>query len=164
MQPPLPMKAKLLTLGLALGFAGSTFGAGYAPVPLTPSSFTFDNVVEASNTNKPSQLACMVNIDQGPQYLSGGGDGWFEKGAFPGTPAVGLPPSGQVFTNASLANHLHLMQNYSASNNVLFIGNKTYTNELTQAQGGGWYTLNPAPSDPNFTNLVGTVYQFQFGN
>ncbi len=154
MQRHLPMKAKILTLGMAFGLAGFAHGASYQPVPLTPSSFTFGNVVPVDYLPPPSQLSCTVNIDQGPQYLTGGGDGWCEIGAFPGSPTIGLPRSGHVFTNASLPNHLHLMQNYSASNNVLFISSRTYTNGLTAAQGGGWFTMNPQPSDPNFANTI----------
>ena len=141
------MKLRILTLGLALGLTSLAHGASYAPVPLTANSFTYDCVVESNAVRIP--LYCIsVNIDNGPNY-STGGDGWFERLAFNTTSPntnYGLPPGGQVFTNASLTNHLHLMQSYLSSN-VLFLGN--WTN-------GVGNTAN--------TNFVPSGYVYSSGN
>jgi hypothetical protein len=157
MQPLLPMKAKLLTLGLALGLAGSTFGAGYAPVPLTPSSFTFDIVVE-SNYLAPAAVCVTATMDNGPTLSAApvsmlNGNTWYERGAnrTAGNTTTGLPPAGSLVTNQFQANHVYQMPpTYIGYNNV-FIGN--YTNVpvgFTQGYTNGAFTIT-APA--TYTNL-----------
>src|SRR5437660_12785206 len=76
MQTPRLIKSTLVTLGVALTLANFARGATFTPIPLNPSSFNADPVIEAS---APRSLNDFVNVtpDAGTNKT---GNTWYEIG------------------------------------------------------------------------------------
>lgn len=73
------MKTRLLMLGSALAIANGAI-AGFTPIPLAPSSFNHDVVIEAT---APQPLNSVINVT-----MDGGtnrnGNTWYKQGYKPG--------------------------------------------------------------------------------
>jgi hypothetical protein len=113
------MKTRLLMLGSALAIANGAI-AGFTPIPLAPSSFNHDVVIEAT---APQPLNSVINVT-----MDGGtnrnGNTWYEQGYNPAAPTTGLPVAGSLvtgFTNAAL-NHTYRMAPDYHVNNVIMVG------------------------------------------
>ncbi len=72
------LKRVVLAFLVVFGMAGYS-RAGYNPVPLTTSSFTYDIVVESNYPALPYQNAETVTMDAGP-VTGGTPNTWFELG------------------------------------------------------------------------------------
>jgi hypothetical protein len=154
------MKLKLITLGLALGLANFAHGASYAPVPLTASSFQFDNVIE-SNWPPIAYYAVNCTIDNGTGSPPGGST-MVEAGAeSDGTvdATYGIPRSGTNFTSqaAGQSGHHFQMPNFKTrtNNNVLGFGPVSGKGSIVQS---GSLAIN----DP--TDYIGLSFVLCAGN
>jgi hypothetical protein len=124
--------------------AGVAYAANYTPIPLNPSSFNADPVIEAS---APPSLNDYVNVtpDAGTNRT---GNTFFEMGyntnvyaspTFSGNPLTGLPPHGSTFIAISNATHSFTMAPNYAANNVIFVGHNLAA--WSPVQGPGSFTL-----------------------
>jgi len=126
------MKLKFLILGLTLAVA-SIARAGYVPVPITPSSYNADVIVE-SNATPVLSVVTTASVDQGTTNASNGGNQantWFEQGYDTNNPANGLPPANTVFTAQDNANYsFKTPPTYIGPNGILIdsvVTNGTFT-------------------------------------
>src|SRR3954470_24067253 len=92
--------------------------ADFAPIPLTPSSFNQDMVVENS---APAPVIAggytTASMDSGTANNS---TSWYEQGYNTASPTTGLPAAGSTFTHQNAGNHQYRMApSYAANNAVL---------------------------------------------
>ncbi|HEX3799703.1 MAG TPA: immunoglobulin domain-containing protein [Verrucomicrobiae bacterium] len=140
------MSKLLSACAVLLGASAQTY-AGYSPVPLTTSSFTYDIVIESNYPALPSQNAITVTMDAGPAQT---GNTFFELGldllnATTINP-FGLPHPGTLATNRFKADHVYQMPPTYVGNCAVFIGNYTnipvgFTNNYTT---GSFFVPSPA--------------------
>src|SRR5512137_2996648 len=118
---PLAMRTSLLAqarivLASALFLPGVAH-AGFAPIPLTSSSYNQDIVVENS---APAPVVAggytTASMDNGAANT---GDSWYEQGYNSASPSTGLPSAGSIFSSQSAPSHQYRMAAYSANNAVL---------------------------------------------
>ncbi len=110
------MKSKLIPIGFSLACASAAMGGNYAPIPLNPSSYNADVVVEASATPKIN-VVTTASVDQG---LQNNANTWGEIGFDPGNPGNGLPPAGTIFTAVGNPNYSFIMPpSYTLPNGIL---------------------------------------------
>ena len=120
------MTRKLIPIALILA-AATLARADFNPVPLTPSSFTQDIVVEKS-AQAPLENFTTVTVDQGTNNY---GNTFFEQGWIEAYGWEGLPPHGSFLTATNVANHIYQMPPDYTVNNVGYIGSQTcITNAL----------------------------------
>jgi hypothetical protein len=123
------MKRCIIPFAAALAFTGAA-RADFNPVPLNPSSFNQDIIVERTGPS-PVVLgaATSASMDQG---IGNDGDTWNEQGFFLQDPNVGLPAAGSTFTSISLSDHSYqLAPSYTANDAVMldqgYFSNTTVT-------------------------------------
>ena len=128
-------------LFLALGAAalsvlsGASARAAYVPIPLAPSSFNQDMVVEATAVNDPTahySNAVTASMDGG---VAKTGNTWYERGLNTAAPTTGLPNPG-VVTSLADATTAYLIQPYTGNNTLMLD---------TAATSGTLTMLTPAP-------------------
>ncbi len=71
-----PCTSTLAALTLALS-AVTTAHAQFVPFPLTPSSYTYDMIVESNFNFAPMPDTVTVTMDAGPITLGTGGNTWY---------------------------------------------------------------------------------------
>jgi hypothetical protein len=144
---------------LALGLTGTAYAAAsYTPIPLNPSSFNADPVIEAS---APTSINDYVNVtpDQGTNR---NGNTWYETGyntniyATPtySGPLTGLPAHGTVFTAVSNATHTFQMPPSYNGNCVIFLGHNT--GAWSPILGPGTFTFTAPAAYTSLSILNGT--------
>ncbi|PWU11686.1 MAG: hypothetical protein C5B50_22830, partial [Verrucomicrobia bacterium] len=106
---------RCLVLAVAIVVPQGIIRAGFNPIPLTPSSYNQDLVVEKT---APAPLApgayTTASMDAG---LGNTNNSWYEQGYNTANPTTGLPPAGSTF---STNNHQYSMApSYTANNAVL---------------------------------------------
>jgi len=117
MQTTCPRSLKPI-LGLLLASAGA-LQAQFAPIPLTPSSYTQDMVVEVPN------VVTTATMDNGPENT---GATWYEIGYYSGdTGGTGLPSPGTVIVSSSASDHSYQFAPDYTTNNAILI-DPTVTN------------------------------------
>lgn len=95
-------------------------GAGsgnFAPIALTPGSYTHDMVVEKTAPNPPA-LRTTASMDAG---VSNTGTSWYEQGYNAAALATGLPAPSSVITNAASTDHIYAFAPAYNSNNVAMV-------------------------------------------
>ena len=109
------MKSNPLLIALGLASASAAYGQ-FTPIPLDPSSFNHDIVVEVDAM--PGLVSVTIaTVDEGTGNT---GSTWFEAGYNAAAQDSGLPPAGTEFTSVSSANHVYRMApSYTAANGVL---------------------------------------------
>jgi hypothetical protein len=120
------MKPKITVLACALAFAGIARGA-VTPIPLDPSSYNADVVVEKTAT-PVLVIATTASIDAGTNNFNAT---LFEQGFDTSNPANGLPSAGSTITALDDATHSFTMPpSYSSPNGILIdtvVSNGTFT-------------------------------------
>src|SRR5205809_4125241 len=145
------MKRTLLSAAIGLTLVGSASfvrAATFTPIPLNPSSFNGDPVIEASAPRTVNDYVS-VTLDAGTNKS---GTGWYEMGyntnvyASPtySGPLTGLPAAGTSFVAISNANRSFRMAPTYTTNNVIFVGHNL--GNWSPIRGPGTFTLTtPAP-------------------
>lgn len=108
-----------LALGLFFCLAAPWFvRAAFSPIPLTPSSYNQDVIVE--NTAPAPVIAggyTTASMDSGTANTA---NSWYEQGYNTANPATGLPRAGSTFSHQSLPSHQYAMApSYAAKNAIL---------------------------------------------
>jgi hypothetical protein len=163
------MKSKLIPIGLALTLA-SVARAGYQPVPLTPSSFNADVVVEKTAA-PPIENFVTAGGDGGTNLT---GNAWFETGYYPSVPGWGLPPRGTTFAAQYLptgvlgpdTNFVFTMAPDYTTNNVLFVSgnNGPRTATLTINNPAAFVGLSLLESSGNGGETINYTVHHQDGS
>lgn len=156
------MKLHSLTAGLALTFGlGIPAYAAFVPIPLNPSSFNADPVIEASAPPTLNDYVT-VTLDQGTNK---NGNTWYEMGyntnvvaqnptnQYSG-PLTGLPIHGTTFTAISNANYTFQMAPSYAGNCVIFVGHNV--SSWSPVLGPGTFTLTTPAAYTALSILSGT--------
>jgi hypothetical protein len=166
---PKNMKSRLLSLLLAFASA-SIARADFDPVPLTPSSYTFDIVVEA---NTVQGLPDCINVTAG-KGLELGDNTYYEQGLYARPGQVGgnsgVPVHNTVFTSINNANMSFVMPPDYTVNNELMIDSTFTSGTLTFAApttatnlavlccgGGGALTVNYTVTHADSSTETGTM-------
>ena len=137
------MKRTLVPISLIL-MTASLARADFDPVPLTPSSFTADVVVESS-APQPLRDYTTATMDGGTNNDS---NVWYEKGYEPTRPNSGLPAAGTSFTAVGDPNRtFKFAPDYNAPNALLVTTNGYPTASLTLS----------APITGNVLSIMTTV-------
>ncbi len=89
----------------------------FAPIMLTPGSYTRDMVVEQSAPQPPT-LRTTASMDAG---LANTGNSWYERGYNAAAPTTGLPAPGTLITNLSSSDHAYQMPPTYMGNNAAMI-------------------------------------------
>jgi hypothetical protein len=149
-------RTTLIILGLLASSAASR--AAFTPIPLNPSSFNADPVIEAT---APPSINDYVTVtpDQGTNR---NGNTWYEMGyntnlyATPtySGPLTGLPPHGSVFTAISNATHSFQMPPSYVGNCVVFVGHNI--GAWSPILGPGTFTLTTPAAYSSLSVLSGT--------
>ncbi len=113
----LTFKRAALIFGSLLALA-SCVQADFVPIPLTPSSYSRDIVVENTAPAPVTPGAyTTASMDSG---LGNSAYSWYEQGYNLANPTTGLPPAGSTFTHQNAPDHRYTMApSYSAPNAVL---------------------------------------------
>lgn len=154
------MKLHSITAGLALtvGLAFQAYGAAFTPIPLNPSSYNGDPVIEASAPPTVNDFVG-VTLDQGTNK---NGNTWYEMGYNTNTyasptysgPLTGLPTAGTVFTAISNATHSFQMPPTYVGNCVIFVGHNN--SSWTPILGPGTFTVVTPAAFTSLSILSGT--------
>jgi hypothetical protein len=153
------MKSRLLCTLLALA-CGLAARADFVPVPLNPSSFNADVVVEANATPSLRQRTT-ASIDGGTNNT---GNTWFERGYNRDNPDTsGLPVAGSTFDHQSLPNRSYRMAPSYTENNAILI-NQTVTNATwTLTTPAAYGALSFISSGGNGGGVITAILAFQDG-
>lgn len=161
------MKKTVLNILLVAALGATQARADFDPVPLTPSSFTSDVVVEAA-APKPLSDYTTATMDGGTNNDS---QVWFEQGFDVTRPTTGVPAAGAIFAAQDNPSRTFKMPpSYSAANAVLLTtsGHPSATINLTTptaasalsilgSVSGGDITLNYTVNFQGGGTEVGTV-------
>ena len=129
------MKNKVLPLAWVIASVGVA-QAGFLPVPLNPSSFNADVVVEKDAT-PVLNARTTASVDGGTNNT---GNTWYEVGYNRDNPTTGLPAAGSTFTHQSFPDRSYTMaSSYTDANNAILINtvvtNATWTFTTPAAYG-----------------------------
>jgi len=119
------MKLKFLILGLTLAVA-SIARAGFVPIPITPSSYNADVIVEKNIPGLDNNTT--ATTDGG---TNNNGNGWYEVGYNTNVPTSGLPAHGTTFTHQFLPDHSYTMAPDYTVPNALLIDSGVTNGTLT---------------------------------
>lgn len=158
------MNVKYLSLVLVIGSGVTAHGATYFPVPLTPGSYTYDIVVEATSAPPgPASVNCTVdNTYAGswgntaaPPFTNAPGlcpsaTTLYEVGMDFGALTTGMPTHNTVVVSATQPNHSFLMPPTYSTNCALLIAPPVQTNAIT-GQGTTWANANYVTGSLNVT-------------
>jgi hypothetical protein len=130
------MKKYFLTIGLAAA-AASSVRADYNPIPLYPSSFNADAIIEAG---APRAVKCYTTAT-----MAGGTNNnsftFFETGWDPSCPWMGLPAHGSTYTSPFFPDHSFKMAPSYAAPNAILIGGVSAIHHAT-----GTFTVSGTPA------------------
>src|SRR5258708_35479338 len=120
------MKSRLIIAGLVMSFGTLAYAATFTPIPLNPSSFNADPVIEAT---APPSLNDFVGVT-GDAGTNKTGNIWYEMGyntnvyAIPtySGPLTGLPLAGTTFTARATNNHSFQMAPSYTTTSVILVG------------------------------------------
>jgi hypothetical protein len=163
------MKRKLPAVFLSLGIAALARGATYFPIPLTPGSFTYDIVVEATSAPPgPASVNCTVDNSYAGSWgntavppftnapgLATGATTLYEIGVDLAALTTGMPLHNSVITSATQVTHKFQMPPTYATNCAILIAPPMQTNAIT-SQGTSWVNTNYAVG--SLTLTVPTPY------
>jgi hypothetical protein len=110
------MKQRLIAL-LATVLGTGALHAGFLPVPLNPSSFNADVVVEKEALPALNQRST-ASVDGG---TNNSGNTWYEVGYNAASPASGLPTAGSTFTHLTFPDRSYVMAPSFTANNAILI-------------------------------------------
>src|ERR1700722_11353662 len=158
------MKRKLLAVFLSVGIAALARGATYFPIPLTPGSFTYDIVVEATSAPPgPASVNCTVDNSYAGSWgntaappftnapgLATGATTLYEIGVVLAALTTGMPLHNSVITSATQVTHKFQMPPTYATNCAILIAPPTQTNAIT-GQGTTWVNTNYAAGSLTLT-------------
>jgi hypothetical protein len=132
------MKRTLLNLLLLSALGAIPAQADFSPIPLAPSSFNHDAVVESS-APAPLNTAVNATVDGGTNKT---GATFYERGYNPAAPTSGIPVAGSLVTNATLDRVFRMPPDYHV-NNAVMVGH--HAGGQTPLLAGGTLTLaNPS--------------------
>jgi hypothetical protein len=151
------MKRKIIPITLALSLVGAA-RAGFTPIPLNPSSYNADPVVEAT---APPSINDFIGVtpDAGTNKT---GNTWYEMGyntniyanpTYTG-PLTGLPHPGDIITALGNPNYSFQMPPTYTGNCVIFVGHNT--GAWSPIMGPGTFTFIDPTNYDHLSILSGT--------
>src|SRR5689334_4720608 len=109
------MKTRFLAISVALGITSLARAADFTPIPIAPSSFNQDPVVEATAPKSIADASIVTHTADGGTNKTG--NTWYEVGYM--TNSTGLPVHNSTFTTN---NHTFRMAPDYHGNCVFFVG------------------------------------------
>jgi hypothetical protein len=154
------MKRRLIPL-LAAVLAGGTVHAGFSPIPLAPSSFNADVVVE-KDASPVLNARTTASVDGGTNNT---GNTWYEVGYNRDAPTTGLPAAGSTFTHQTLSGRTYKMApSYTSANNAIMIDTAVTNGTFTLTTPAAYGALSIVGSSGNGGGNITVVTSYQDGS
>src|SRR5215470_14455741 len=144
------MTKPLLSLAFVLTCAGIT-KADFAPIILTPGSYSRDMVVEHDAPHAPAALTT-ATMDNGAGNT---GNTWYEVGYNQSAPTTGVPAHGTTFTSESAGDHSYQMAPSYLANDAVLIDSSVSSATLTLTSPASYSALSFLLSSGNGSVTIG---------
>ena len=136
MKKHLAIKSLFTAFAAALAVPVSVMAQNFLPIPLTPSSFTYQIVVPSNCPARPNSQMVTATLDAGPtlttnslglpdQYPTLSGNTMFEVGldraSAVASNTYGMPKGGSVLTNITMSDHVYQLPYCDQHHQQLFV-------------------------------------------